>query len=534
MKRASLWSRNRQPFSLALGLDSLLEALAPLTGMGGPPLPLGEWAAGLPVILDGRPFSFRKHEYLEAVYADPHPYQVFLKAAQLGLTTLAILRALYGCRYRAFHGVLYLFPSRGDALDFSRGRVSPLISDNPESIGRWITETDSAGLKKVGQAHIYLRGMHSRTGLKSVPVDLTVFDEVDEAPQNAVDMAMERMAHSEVKEVILLSNPTLPDYGIARQFELTDQRYWLLHCDSCGEWTCLEDTFPGCLVELDGGKVIRACGSCGGELDPSRGQWVAKKPSVTDRRGYHFSQLFSHFVEPREILHQYRTTQNPTDFHNLKLGVPWVDASNRLSVEEILALCGSEGISSEDPGPCSMGVDQGKDLHVVIGKRHSMKAGRIVHIGVYRDWEELDVLMRRFHVARCVVDGLPETRNARALAERHRGRVFLSFYAEFQKGNYRWNEADLTVSANRTESLDASHNQILTGSIVLPGWSDMVRTFAAHCHNVAKKLEEDEESGSKRYTYVRLGPDHFRHALNYETMARQYLSSSFFAGCDLS
>jgi hypothetical protein len=38
---------------------------------------------------------------------------------------------------------------------------------------------------------------------------------------------------------------------------------------------------------------------------------------------------------------------------------------------------------------------------------------------------------------------------------------------------------------------------------------------------VAKKLEEDDETGSKRYVYVKLGPDHFRHAYNYEAMARQ-------------
>ena len=37
---------------------------------------------------------------------------------------------------------------------------------------------------------------------------------------------------------------------------------------------------------------------------------------------------------------------------------------------------------------------------------------------------------------------------------------------------------------------------------------------------MAKKLEEDQETGSKRYVYVRLGPDHFRHAFNYEAMAR--------------
>ena len=90
-----------------------------------------------------------------------------------------------------------------------------------------------------------------------------------------------------------------------------------------------------------------------------------------------------------------------------------------------------------------------------------------------------------------------------------------------KKGSYAWNEKELTVSCNRTESLDASHNEVMNSQIILPKECEIVKVFAQHLHNVAKKLEEDEETGSKRYVYVKLGPDHFRHAFNYEAMARQ-------------
>jgi hypothetical protein len=496
-------------------------------------LPLGRWVETLPVILEGKPFSFHRHEYLQVPYQDDHSYIVEAKAAQMGVTTKALLRALYGCRYRGYKGVLYLFPSRTDVLDFSKSRISPLIDENPDSIGKWLKDTDSAGLKQVWNAFLYLRGMQSRVGLKSIPVDMTIFDELDEAPQSALDMAMERMSHSEHKETLMLSNPTLPDYGIDRQFQQTDQRYWLLKCQRCGEYTCLEDTFPDCLMEIKG-RVIRACKKCQTELNPSLGEWVAKHPGIVERRGYHFSQLFSHYVAPADILHQFRTTNNLTDFYNLKIGIAYVEAENRLSVQEVLALCGTEGIASQDPGPCFGGVDQGKDLHVVIGKRHFQKAGKVIHLGIYKDWEELDHLMKNFRVARCVVDALPETRNARAFAERHKGKVFLNFYQEHQKGKYAWNERDLTVACNRTESLDASHGEVMNGQIILPRECEIVRDFARHLHNVAKKIEEDEQTGSRRYVYVKLGPDHFRHAYNYEVMARQYGASGFFGGCDLS
>lgn len=480
--------------------------------------PFHEWVKD--IILDGKPFTYDRHEYLIEPYKDDHPHQVEMKATQMGLTSKAMLRVAYGARYGGYRGILYLFPSKSDVTDFSKGRIDPLIDENPDTIGKWLRDTDAANIKRIWNAFLYLRGMKSRVGLKSIPVDIIILDELDEAPQNAVDMALERMSHSEFKEILKLSNPTLPDYGIDKAFQETDQRYWLLKCEKCNEYTCLEDTFPNCLKTIKG-VVIRACLKCYAELNPSIGQWVAKRPSITDKRGYHYSQLFSHYVEPGDILHQFRTTNNLTDFYNLKIGNAYVEVTNRLSIQEILNLCSNYGIASQDKGPCYMGVDQGKELHVVIGKKDYERGGQIVHIGIYKDWEELDRLMRNFNVSRCVSDALPETRNARAFAERFKGKVFLNYYNKHQKGSYAWNERELIVSCNRTESLDASHKEIMDGAVILPRKCEEVQTFAEHLHNVAKRLEEDEETGSKRYVYVKLGPDHFRHAFNYEAMARQ-------------
>jgi hypothetical protein len=487
--------------------------------------PFYSWVKG--VVLDGRPFAYDRHEYLIEPYRDEHNHQVEMKAAQMGLTSKAMLRVAFTARYMGYRGILYLFPSRGDVTDFSKGRIDPLIADNPDSIGEWIQDTDASNIKRIWNTFLYLRGMKSRLSLKSVPIDFIVFDELDEAPQNAVDMAMERMAHSIFGEVRKLSNPTLPDYGIDKAFLDTDQRFWLLKCGKCNEYTCLEDTFPDCLLTVKKG-VIRACHKCKSELNPSVGQWVAKKPGVTEKRGYHYSQLFSHFVSPESILKQFRTTNNMTDFFNLKIGNAYVEAENRLTIQEVLDLCGSYGIADHDKGPCSMGVDQGKGLHVVIGKNHPGKAGQIVHLNVYKAWDELSRLMKNFNVQRCVVDAMPETRKARAFAEEFRGKVFLNYYNARQKGAYSWNDRELMVQCNRTESLDASHREIMENTLILPKVSDITKMFANHMHNVAKKLEEDEDTGSKRYVYVKLGEDHFRHAFNYEAMARQNMPDKLF------
>jgi len=502
--------------------------------------PFHEWVKNIK--LDGKTFSYDRHEYLIEPYQDEHPHQVELKATQLGLTSKAMLRVAYGARYGSYRGILYLFPSKSDVTDFSKSRIDPLIEENPDTIGAWVQDTDAANIKKIWNSFLYLRGMKSRIGLKSIPVDFIVFDELDEAPQFAVDMAVERMAHSDIKEQLKLSNPTLPDYGIDRAFQETDQRYWLLKCPKCNAYTDLVGEFPvtanqevPCLIRMNG-KVIRACVKCHAELNPSIGQWVAKKPGVTEKRGYQYSQLTSHFVPPGEILHNYRTTDNLTDLYNLKIGIAWAEAEARLSKQEVLALCSDYNAESSNAGPCTMGIDQGKDLHVIIGKRNG-STGKIVHIGIYKDWEDMDGLMKNFNIARCVVDGQPETRNARDFAERFKNRVWLSFYNRHQKGNYAWNDKEWVVQSNRTESLDASHRQIMNRMITLPSQSEVIRTFAAHMSNVAKKLVEEEisdqvgvkhKTGSKRYIYVKLGEDHFRHAFNYETMARQYGAKTIF------
>jgi hypothetical protein len=177
-----------------------------------------------------------------------------------------------------------------------------------------------------------------------------------------------------------------------------------------------------------------------------------------------------------------------------------------------------------------MGVDQGLGLHVVIGR---MYPDKVVHVGVYKDWEDLDRLMGDFHVVSCVIDAQPERRASKSLAERFPGKIWLNFYSETQKNGYSWSDENKYVTVNRTESMDESHSVLAVGKISLPQRSQVLEEFALHCHATARKLEEGKD-GQKKYRYVKLkGVDHFRHSFNYAWIARSRLSSSFLGGCDL-
>lgn len=187
-----------------------------------------------------------------------------------------------------------------------------------------------------------------------------------------------------------------------------------------------------------------------------------------------------------------------------------------------MALCGEAPLLEESEIECSMGVDTGRELHVVIlrddeddGELH-----HVVHLAVCNDFSELDGLMKRFHVDRCVIDGLPETHATRAFSARHAGRVFLCFFNDHQRGEPKWDGASHILQVNRTEALDASRAIVRDKKLALPSRQEgLLDEFARHMACDAKILDEDEETGIQRYRYIRTGPNHFSMALTYAWLA---------------
>jgi hypothetical protein len=520
-------SESRSPSLSSRGyLRTRFSALtSPATRASSEPLAL--WAEKR-IRLEGRSLSFDGHEYLRAIYDDASPHVVLSKASQVGGTTWAILRSIHACLSGLNVG--YYFPTKTDVLEFSKSRVGPLVADNPFLL-KELRDTDTAGLKRIGDAHLYLRGMQSSIGMKSIPLDMLVFDELDEASPDAKALARERLSHSDYRRIIELSNPSLPGYGIDESYLESDQRHWTLKCLSCGKWTAPDKAFPTKLgeevrviAEREDGTCHLACVSCGGELDPSVGEWVADYPS-RPIHGYRISQLFSSKIDPAEILREYRKTYNPERFYTLKIGIPWVDVENKLSTHEVLALCGDSGLLPSSVQECTMGVDTGRELHVVVSRRRSPRGKdltrEVIWIGTVQSYEELDGFMKRYKISRCVIDALPEIHATRAFAERHRGRVWLNYFNDGQKGSYKWDHDQHIVQVNRTEALDAAKRGIRDGAVALPRRVPLLEEFAEHLASDAKKLIEDEETGAKSYRYIRTGTNHYSLAFTYDWIASE-------------
>lgn len=469
--------------------------------------------------------------------ADQSDYIAIQKASQMAVSTYCILWVLWLCKTkRARRGTIYWLPTDGDVSDFVNTKLDPLIRGNSDegnplscellnAIGAFGKQTNNQGLKFLYDIPTIWRGIKSKSAVKSISADAAVYDEFDEADQSQVAQARKRLSASEHKLERELSTPTIPDYGINKRIQNTDHCHFAFKCEHCGHWNILEENFPSCFQENKDGKYIRTCSRCRRELSVASGTWV-KKNLGSKLRGYQVSQLYSPYVSPDEIMLEYRTTEFPGHFANHVLGKPFLSATDRISKDLVLSLCDPmRSMGDSSINPTAMGVDVGADLHVTIIKPKPRK--QIVFAGTVKDFEELTILMLRYNVKQCVIDALPETRKVREFIKKHRHSAWMCFYVEAQKGSYAWNEEEQQVNVNRTESLDASGESFFKKTISLPQRIKILEDFGQHFENTVKVVEEDKKTGSRRYIYKKLGPDHFRHSHNYAEIALSKMRGEF-------
>jgi hypothetical protein len=437
-------------------------------------------------------------------------------------------------------GSLYLFPTRDDVKDFSKARFDPLIEANP-FIGAHVQSTDAQNIKRIGKGFLYLRGARSTKNvggakksssqLKSIPVDRIVFDEMDEIEPDMITLAEERVSHSDVKEMMYLGTPTIPEYGIDHMYQQSDQRVWMVECKHCGKEASLDLEFPASIKRKVDGTAFRCCIYCGREVYPRHGHWVAQYPSRSkDMVGWWISQLNSVYVDPTHILNLYEDPPHGdlSEIMNSKLGRAYIPAENKITEQEVFSTCGSEPMLSNHKGPTCMGVDVGAKLHVVIAERKTRNTLKVIRMGRYDSFNDLHDLARDFNVKSAVIDLFPEKRKVVEFQRSERFSVFGCNYIETAVGNIHWDERMKIVKGNRTEICDMTHQLISeTGRLEIPRRSAEIAIFARECASIAKVLVENPDTGLNTFRYRKVGTkaDHYRHALNYCLLASERIGT---------
>jgi hypothetical protein len=512
------------------------------------------WAEHMELVVAGTRFSFDDgHDFQEEWLLSEAKRIAIQAGTQTGKTLVfTVLRILHGQIFGHYpKGVLVVFPKQDLADDFSKARYDPIIAANP-AIGRYVKAggqgTDTARLKTVGSSNLYFVGATTNrkvglaagdsesANLRNRDVDRVNIEEGDLNDASVVELAEGRLAHSDVHEFVEISNPTLPDRGICDAFLRGDQRFWYRRCD-CGRWCCAVKDFmddPEKTVQRDeNGRGFVSCPKCGRNVGPRRGsrtlqlpgEWHADCPSHAEWGvSYQANHLMTVYNDPWTILRKFRDPPNgdPTRVWRQILGLGYVGAEEKLQEKQVLALCGQEPMATHHDGPCAMGIDVGKNCHIVLGCKREQNEYEIFKV-VECPMAELKTvghdLRLAFNVRWTVIDNQPEMLLATEFQKAERGVVL---------GDYKVNNADPDfdstpgwVKMDRTVLLDWSYAMVEQKMLVLPRRTPIIETFAKQVCDPAK-VKEETKTGS-RYVYISSSKgDHFRHALGYFKLAADH------------
>jgi hypothetical protein len=495
-----------------------------------------DWCVDHIVTPKGVKLDFYDHRYLIDIYNDTSQEIVVEKAAQIGISTFAINKALWFADTNDV-SIIYTMPTASDVADFSKARMTPVIQASPH-----LERSVEGGieLKQLGGSFIYFRGAWSERQAISVDSDFNIHDEVDFSKPDIISMYRERMSHSKYKLFLALSTPTIPEFGIDYLFNRSDKKEWFVKCPKCGKEQILKypDSIRGNTKE-----ARYACVYCLATItDDARrgGRWKATGDKDWNVSGYHISQLMAPWITATEILRKEESARvRPTaqlsgikDFHNFVLGEAYGGENQPLNRDIMLGCIQNKYDLELKDKNTIMGIDQGDNLHVVIYKKEKDGTIRLVHVGVYKSFDDLPNLMDDYGVTFCLIDALPNKHSARKFALMYPAKVWLVYYNENQKEFIKWyketEKKEYRVVVAKMESIDRMADKFKNHQVVLPRLSQQVDLFIRHMCNWAKDKEEKTD-GRVVWTYKKLGADHLTMASNYAMLGLDKLSTGSLA-----
>lgn len=238
---------------------------------------------------------------------------------------------------------------------------------------------NSAQRKRFTGGIFYAKTAGSTTELKSTSLRYAIADEVDEydwttLQGNPLALLEVRQKTFHDRKLFVVSSPTVKDASrIEEQFELGDQRRYMLACPHCSHRQHL--IWGNVRWKLLNGRVTRAwyvCQDCGAEIEEHHkpamlagGKWQPHNPDGL-WRSYHINALYAPLGIGEtwaELATQWLLAQNDLTklvaFINTVLGETWADRSRDIKVNDLLARVEPYGLRTVPPGCLVMtaGVD---------------------------------------------------------------------------------------------------------------------------------------------------------------------------------
>ncbi len=454
--------------------------------------------------------EFKNHLFLYDIYRDQSSEIVCMKAAQIGFSTLAILKNIFDAWSKHME-IIYTLSTDHDAAAFVSGKVDRIAANNPV-FKDYVADKDSVEQKSIGKSMIYFKGTWSKKAAITTTADRLVHDEKDSSKLDIIAEYQARLQHSKFKQTHMFSHPSLPEMGIHADWLKSDQKHWFIKCPHCGHEQSLNwNTEDPRKMSIDLDRKVFACKKCQGVIDDktrATGRWKAKYP---ERKisGYWIPLLIAPWVNAAEIIAKHQDTNTTQEFFYTKvLGLPYADGSAKLLRHHFLQNLTGKPWCPSDNERIVIGIDTGLNIDYVMGNKSGL-----FYYGDCEDYDVLDEHMKRWKKAVAVVDQGGDLIGSRKFYERWPGRVFLCMLTgdRTTKELIRWGQGEEhgAVTADRNRMIQLVIDEFRNKRIPVHGVENDWDEYLLDWHHLSKmKILDPDTNQVKGYKWIRNGRDH--------------------------
>lgn len=352
--------------ALAITIAAVRRAIRPKA-----PLSVSEWADANRVLsgegsAEAGAWKTSRTPYLREIMdalSEESPVRkvVFMKSSQVGGTEAGSNWLGYIMTH-AKGPVAIVMPTEKSLQDWMSQKFDPMAKDTPAIADVLATRSNRAGdnsafRKRFTGGIFYAKTAGSTAELKSTSLRYALADEIDEYDWSTMQgdplgLLEVRLTTFHDRKLFVVSTPTMKDASrIEEQFELGDQRRFMVPCPHCDERQHLK--WPNLRWKKDGRHCSHAwyiCEHCGGEINEhqkaamlAQGRWLGHNPEGL-WRSYHINALYSPIglgLSWAELVDEWIEAQDDPSklmrFVNTRLGETWADRSHDLKPNALIA-----------------------------------------------------------------------------------------------------------------------------------------------------------------------------------------------------